>query len=489
MTHVRMELVAALCTVALLSGTCPAGEGNGIRLATSGRIQYQMLQIVHTTVSSSQSNTNPDSLLNLAWEHSLRVRVTVKASFRDNMYALLSLRSTLANKLDEGLYGQLSSGALSRSSGLAEAKLVMDLGNPETRPLQLSAGVFEIKYNPEAHDLGEYLLASGSYPGVVYSGLDSTQLFGLHLRSTHMKHFTHHVFLTSELASDPMFDFSLAYVGEARIGKVFTLGAGIMFDRLIAVNEDNTTPKQFGVFDESTGDTVVITHRGIKAMGRFCFDPKAFFDTGPLGDEDLKLYAEAAVLGIQDQPVYYERIRERAPVMAGFNLPSHPAAACAMLPAVDLGRVMAAAVSDRGTHRRLSRTTARAFVDSLKNDKAAHAAVAAAGVVGGVATTLLQRALQRRMWLDVLAVEMEWYGSPHANNPETQGIPYSPQDEPGYGKQDDWKWAVSAARTIRDRFEIRARAASDHFRTANHTRQRTVDLDEWYWSLRFTVTF
>jgi hypothetical protein len=40
-----------------------------------------------------------------------------------------------------------------------------------------------------------------------------------------------------------------------------------------------------------------------------------------LGPEDLKLFAEAALLGIQDYPVFYENKMDRMPIMAGINLP------------------------------------------------------------------------------------------------------------------------------------------------------------------------
>jgi hypothetical protein len=39
------------------------------------------------------------------------------------------------------------------------------------------------------------------------------------------------------------------------------------------------------------------------------------------GPEDLKIFAEAALLGISDYPIFYENKADRIPVMAGINLP------------------------------------------------------------------------------------------------------------------------------------------------------------------------
>jgi hypothetical protein len=38
--------------------------------------------------------------------------------------------------------------------------------------------------------------------------------------------------------------------------------------------------------------------------------------------EDLRVYAEAALLGVKDYPLYYEKKAERIPIMFGVNLPT-----------------------------------------------------------------------------------------------------------------------------------------------------------------------
>jgi hypothetical protein len=57
-------------------------------------------------------------------------------------------------------------------------------------------------------------------------------------------------------------------------------------------------------------------------MARAALDPKPLFGSPDVfGQEDLKLYGEAAVLGLKDYPFLYEDVRQRIPVMVGFNFP------------------------------------------------------------------------------------------------------------------------------------------------------------------------
>jgi hypothetical protein len=75
----------------------------------------------------------------------------------------------------------------------------------------------------------------------------------------------------------------------------------------------------------SSRDTTLFSHRGIKLMGRFSFDPKYLLyqgGHGPFGANDWKIYGEAAVIGTRNYPGVYENISERIPVMVGFNIPT-----------------------------------------------------------------------------------------------------------------------------------------------------------------------
>ncbi|MBD3392249.1 MAG: hypothetical protein GF418_09295 [Chitinivibrionales bacterium] len=97
--------------------------------------------------------------------------------------------------------------------------------------------------------------------------------------------------------------------------------------------------------------------------------------------------------------------------------------------------------------------------------------------------------------LDVLAVEVEWYGTPHGCNPENSAtaVPLV-QEQFRYGDRDDWKWAVTATREIVDGFEVTARAARDHLRMEDgngwyQPRELMKLPGDWYWSVRSSIRF
>ncbi len=53
------------------------------------------------------------------------------------------------------------------------------------------------------------------------------------------------------------------------------------------------------------------------------FDFKPLFGwEESMSPADFRLYAEVGILGVQDYPVFYEKITERMPVMVGFNVPT-----------------------------------------------------------------------------------------------------------------------------------------------------------------------
>jgi hypothetical protein len=62
--------------------------------------------------------------------------------------------------------------------------------------------------------------------------------------------------------------------------------------------------------------------KGIKPMVMASFDPKPLLGLDILGKNDLVLYFETAVLGIKNQPVFYEEVSQRIPLLVGFNIPT-----------------------------------------------------------------------------------------------------------------------------------------------------------------------
>ncbi len=212
----------------------------------------------------------------------------------------------------------------------------------ETNKLCLEFGYFPVRYNPQAANLGEYLFGRTTpYPAVVQSGFelaDKEKIPGLRIGYS-MNFGTKSLlkldnYLFTELKQWPIGDISEALLFSINTEQIFELGLGINFHHLISVDERQTTPgldrtrrtttfpeRLYYVNPDDLTDTAIYTARGIKLMGRFTFNPRAFIHWNALGDEDLKLFAEAAVLGVKNFPGWYENIGERIPVMFGFNFP------------------------------------------------------------------------------------------------------------------------------------------------------------------------
>jgi hypothetical protein len=204
-------------------------------------------------------------------------------------------------------------------------------------------GYFPVKYNPQAMNLGEYLFRSGTYPGYLNSGFelaDKEKHIGIHVsyKNAFIENgwFKGDLYVGSDMRDYPLHDISPTLIGTASPHPVVEFSAGAMFAHLITLDERKTTPgtdtvvfkkgtqrwNNVGWVDPATGDTILYTFRGIKAMARMTLDPKSLFDFDLFGKEDAKLYGEAAVLGVKNYPGWYENIEERIPVMFGFNVPA-----------------------------------------------------------------------------------------------------------------------------------------------------------------------
>ncbi len=74
--------------------------------------------------------------------------------------------------------------------------------------------------------------------------------------------------------------------------------------------------------DSMARDTVTFTTKGIKLMARASFNIQKLFPISILGPEDLKIYGEVAMLGVENQPGFYKDRWQRLPIMMGMNLPT-----------------------------------------------------------------------------------------------------------------------------------------------------------------------
>lgn len=249
----------------------------------------------------------------------------------------------------------------------------------------LQFGMFDYKYNPDASNLGEYLFRSGTYPGYVTSGgfwfvnNNAVQLQGLRAGYGSGALKTDFLLIT-ETSMPALYDISGAALVGYTIGDgLLELGAGLHYKHMIPVKPSRVSPetpknayfekggvtysgkddiyfqssafyKKRAVEDpanaaaylaravqdsvkganvrawvlapKDSGITLkYYTQQGLIAMARASLDLKKVIPWEAFGADDLRLYAEMAILGIQNYPLYYEKITERMPIMVGMNLP------------------------------------------------------------------------------------------------------------------------------------------------------------------------
>jgi hypothetical protein len=208
----------------------------------------------------------------------------------------------------------------------------------------ITTGFFRYKYNPEVRNLGEYLFRSYAYPGVVVNYFDMTdaRLTGLKVSGDlpvgDLLHLHADGMLTFETEFYPFFDATPSLIGNCTVAKALDVSLGVSFSRLFPVNDSLTTPKTDpkSRYITKDNDTGYYTYAGTKCMVRLSFDPKCFFPSDMFGPSDLKIYGEAAILGVESYPANdtlnspmtgnyniwgYDTLLNKIPVMFGFNVP------------------------------------------------------------------------------------------------------------------------------------------------------------------------
>jgi hypothetical protein len=193
--------------------------------------------------------------------------------------------------------------------------------------LKIGAGVIPFKYNPDVRNLGEYLFRTNTYPPTMRNQFDFplARVTGFQLTSTLFDSLNLCLMLTTETQVLPLEDFGPSFLADYTFRKIITVGAGVFFSHLWSVNESYTTPNNSNnaIMDSTSGQiTGHYTFRGTKLMGRVAFDPKPFIPLEILGENDLRLYSEVAVLGLENQGTFYKDLLRRIPIMVGFNIPA-----------------------------------------------------------------------------------------------------------------------------------------------------------------------
>ncbi|MCD6024046.1 MAG: hypothetical protein K0Q91_962 [Fibrobacteria bacterium] len=235
--------------------------------------------------------------------------------------------------------------------GLTEAHGEFDIASSgDDMWLQLKAGVFGYKYNPDAKNLGEYMYRTWTYPNVITTGgLDfvnsaAAQLTGLSAL-TRIGGLKNEVLLTVETDRPPVHSLSLADMVSYNLGGILEVGGGFMFNNFYNPDPAQVTARKpensyytlsdgrkmaAGRYDYEVQnglilpavtiqDTNYYTLEGQKVMVRAAVDLGKMVSLAP---NQFKVYGEAILLGIKDYPTYYEKLSDRMVYMAGLNVPT-----------------------------------------------------------------------------------------------------------------------------------------------------------------------
>ncbi|HEX2612861.1 MAG TPA: hypothetical protein VHO02_04645 [Fibrobacteria bacterium] len=368
--------------------------------------------------------------------------------------------------------------------------------------LKVDVGIFNYKYNENARNLGEYMFRSWAYPGIIFTGgtygyvnNNSATLTGIRMKQS-LGAFSHELLLNVETEMTPIYDLNLTYMARFNYRNIFTVGGGVQLARFVNADID---PNMSVHYFKHNGTTYVSDPEGVSyysslqqgiqekmeepglsaadsarlqreydrvtealrvndsiAFGQihpdiksysakaikpdlyFSFDPKPLLGIDAFGPRDMVIYGEAAILGVQDRPVYYEDIWQRIPMMMGFNIPTFKV--------LDVLTVEAEYYGNRWLPTYRVQTGSGGGGASGSN---------------AVPTPLMDA---------------------NAGN-------YYPTD----WDKDNWKWSIYAEKTLVRGVSFSVQAASDHSRTWDWVTYGKTPWEmyttpsEWYWSSKLSV--
>jgi hypothetical protein len=194
--------------------------------------------------------------------------------------------------------------------------------------LLIESGIFPYNFNPEIKNLGNYLYRGVAYPLYLETKLDYPyyDMAGIRAEYGFLDNTLKvGAILNSVINHAPFFDFSLGFTATYTLpNKVFEIGAGICFDRLLSVDDDATNcVKSYSQAGYDTSWTLKSTK----------LDTRVTFDLKPLignpecfGAQDAKIYGECAILGFKDPKYFIDStfnysLANRMPLLVGVNLP------------------------------------------------------------------------------------------------------------------------------------------------------------------------
>ena len=354
-------------------------------------------------------------------------------------------------------------------------------GDPTAPTLRLDAGIFSYKYNDYSRNLGEYMYRSGTYPGWLFTGapggityLDASmaQVTGLKASQTFGK-FSHDILLNLETEIVPTFDVNLSYMAKLNLGGVLKLGTGVQLTRILPARPSKTNPDAPG-------------NHYFKYQGKWYTDKKNYYtllQQGAAGTPDTVTYARD--VGIVDSI--------SKGLLKGTDSSNYSASGIkpVFTAAFDPKPLLGLEILGPNDLVLYGEAALLGFTDYpvLYEKKSERIPV------------MLGFNLPAFKILDVLAVEVEHYGSKFPNSTsevQSSGVPqptipttikdFKPTD----WTQDDWKWSIFAKKKVFDGFTVVGQVARDHARgyeypTGKDYYELFPKKEHWYWLMKLIV--
>jgi hypothetical protein len=471
-----------------------------------------------------------------SWQQRMYLDLTNDLTYQERLRFILSFECQLTFSFMQ-TYSLPATLAPLFSFYPSDVEVSYTFGNLEKPWMNLAVGYFPFKYNPDAKDLGEYLLRSIAYPTFIVNNFEFplTRELGLHVSGNSgwlinpaIDKIQWDVLFTSETHSYswPTQDWTLSLVASNNLFNFLEIGGGVSWQRLFSVNDSLTAPKDannryFGPNGQL--DTNYLSFKATKLMGRASINPQRFIpefkvpfwplfgETPFFGKNDFKVYGEVAVLGLDNYIAYgpdsvvvdsatgqkawlraprstdggaygnfYDSLCDRMPYMVGINLPTHPLFCYGVIPLL-LTKWLKDETGD--DIRTLSYIT----------------------LVPALASGVLSHFLGWDLGLDEFSLEFEWASQRYANS-DFKAIDFSN----GYGPMPlpvqtaslyvdpmKVKYALYFKKSFMDkRFAISGLVARDHMRPVYHGQESigvTDDLlqgkNQWWWTLRLSANF
>jgi hypothetical protein len=434
----KLSGISIVCVVICIACGMSYGDDAAPTLVPTGFVSLREGQVVKGEKEFGFTQARADHV----WIQEMVVGLNVLAKFNNlPLTGNLGMEIKVCNDniVYSGDFGQ--SRRLNFYPYLSRADLIYTIGDKENPSLAIDGGYFPFKYNSEVRNLGEYLFRSGTYPQYLITNFDfpMTRLMGLHVSGSLWRSVNWDVLATTNIEWTAIGDLNLSGLLSWKPLPLVELGLGASWCSILSVNWDNTTPVTEGNVYVSDSLRYYYTFAGQKAMARFTLDLKQLFQENDLfGEQELKLYSEAAILGLVNYPVSfdgytrYDTLWQRMPVMVGFNVPTFKV--------MDFLSV-----------------EAEWFGNPYPNNL-------------------------NTIMFDNQPTSLSSYGNEKdSSNLNNHG--------------DDWKWSVYGKKTFADHFNVTFQCARDHLRwfRLDYTKQDGKEAlrknNEWYYTVKFGYTF